>query len=65
MGIEMMNQLRTATETNNKPGRRARYLRAFRRDEDGGIIVLTLLLLIVMLVMGGMALISCGMKRNE
>jgi hypothetical protein len=35
--------------------RTGKLLRAFARDEDGGIIILTLLLLITMLVVGGMA----------
>lgn len=38
-----------------RTGWRARYLRAFGRDEDGSVIILTILLLITMLVMGGMA----------
>lgn len=44
-----------SAETSETPSLRVRYLRAFGRDEDGGIIVLTLILLVVMLVMGGMA----------
>lgn len=34
---------------------RARVLRQFCRDEEGGILIMALLLLIIMLVMGGMA----------
>ncbi|WP_373636552.1 pilus assembly protein TadG-related protein [Yoonia sp. BS5-3] len=45
---------RFRSNTDAAPNLRARFLRAFGKDEDGEIIILTLILLIIMLVVGGM-----------
>lgn len=55
----MMDKMNRATRSHRLIGARmqsaARYMRQFKRDEDGSMIVFGLFLIVVMLIVGGMA----------